>query len=146
MELAYPGSALGITVAREEIPGCCLAQQMIFTDMKEKMGQGECVWYESAPFSSGRACRRGGASPSPLCFHLTVWPRISGRSWEDRHSALPPAPSSLFTWLSVTCVKMNSRFQGGDVPGNPSMWCQRALWAYDVISIPKESCLQPPSL
>ena len=144
VELAYPGSALGITAAWEEIRGCCLAQHMIFTDMKEKMGQEECVWYESVPFSSWRACRRGEASPSPLCFHLTVWPLISGRSWEDRHSAPPPAPSSLFTWLSVTCVKMNSRFQGGMSLGTQARGVSGHSGPMMSSAFPRKAACSPP--
>lgn len=56
-------------------------------------------------------------------------------------SPLPP-PCLFSTWLSVTVtvtrVRMNSRLQGGKVPGNTS---QRGRWAYDVTSILHESGL-----
>lgn len=59
------------------------------------------------------------ANPCPLDFHPTEQPLISGWTQGDRPRGTqtlcpPPTPSSLFTWHSVTCVKMNSRFQRGD--------------------------------
>lgn len=126
----------------EEIWGCCLAQHMIVPDVKEKWVRKNVFGRNLLPFQVGGPAGERRASPCPLC---SPFPQSGHREGLGRQMPSPsPAPSSSFTWHLVTCVEMNSRSRG-KVPGNPSPWCQRGLWASDVTSIPKESCLTASS-
>lgn len=76
-----------LTAAWEGNPGCCLAQHMIFTDTKEKMGQEECAWCESTLFVGEPAGEKGPAPALRSSAPIPQWGCWSQGVSQDGRSA-----------------------------------------------------------